>query len=258
VLNLLLVTCDRPSHPLTLAHDTLDLHGVVRFLSNFSKRTFTVTDQVKLINDFLNVRMLLRCYFAAGAHPIGVVHLTEDAGSRYLENCLGHGIRQCDRRHGKTCDESIVRFVWTFFAHFQLLLSVNVSSSTFTPQIARSNPPRPITTDDLERDRVLTQRIALFGWIQPAHLDVPVTEGSNGFLLFAQQGLFLHSTHFTTLLTKPIVELVKINHYKAPRDKLICILNCCKVIFGPFLSISNCDRHITMEIGYRPNTTLEF
>ena len=28
------------------------------------------------------------------------------------------------------------------------------------------------------------------------------------------------------------IELVKINHYKAPRDKLICILNCCKVIFG--------------------------
>jgi hypothetical protein len=23
-----------------------------------------------------------------------------------------------------------------------------------------------------------------------------------------------------------------VNHYKAPRDKLICILNCCKVIFG--------------------------
>lgn len=27
-------------------------------------------------------------------------------------------------------------------------------------------------------------------------------------------------------------ELLKINHYKAPRDKMICILNCCKVIFG--------------------------
>jgi len=85
---------------------------------------------------------------------------------------------------------------------------------TFTPQMARSNPPRPITTDDLERDRVLSQRTALFEWIQPAHLDVPTAEGTNGFLLFAQQ------------------ELVKINHYKAPRDKLICILNCCKVIFG--------------------------
>lgn len=29
-----------------------------------------------------------------------------------------------------------------------------------------------------------------------------------------------------------VAELLKINHYKAPRDKLICILNCCKVIFG--------------------------
>lgn len=27
-------------------------------------------------------------------------------------------------------------------------------------------------------------------------------------------------------------EILKINNYKAPRDKLICILNCCKVIFG--------------------------
>jgi hypothetical protein len=28
-------------------------------------------------------------------------------------------------------------------------------------------------------------------------------------------------------------EILKVNHYKAPRDKLICVLNCCKVIFGP-------------------------
>ena len=28
------------------------------------------------------------------------------------------------------------------------------------------------------------------------------------------------------------LEILKINNYKAPRDKLICILNCCKVIFG--------------------------
>ena len=66
--------------------------------------------------------------------------------------------------------------------------SPHVCFSTFTPQMARSNPPRPITTDDLERDRVLSQRISLFGWIQPAHLDVPTAEGTNGFLLFAQQG----------------------------------------------------------------------
>lgn len=66
--------------------------------------------------------------------------------------------------------------------------SSTIYFSTFTPQIAQSNPPRPITTDDLERDRVLAQRISLFNWIQPAHLDVPTAEGANGFLLFAQQG----------------------------------------------------------------------
>ena len=49
----------------------------LRFLSNFAKRTFTVNDQVKLINDFLNVsailarrRMLL---------DVRVVHLGADA-----------------------------------------------------------------------------------------------------------------------------------------------------------------------------------
>ncbi|EKM48418.1 uncharacterized protein PHACADRAFT_214810 [Phanerochaete carnosa HHB-10118-sp] len=85
---------------------------------------------------------------------------------------------------------------------------------TFTPQVARMIPPRPITSDDLERDRVLSQRIALFGWVEPHHLDIPEGPGFEGFLMFAQQ------------------ELLKINHYKAPRDKLICILNSCKVIFG--------------------------
>lgn len=60
--------------------------------------------------------------------------------------------------------------------------------STFTPQLKRADPPRPITTDDLERDRVMSQRIALFGWIEEKHLDVPEGEGSKGFIMFAQQG----------------------------------------------------------------------
>lgn len=60
--------------------------------------------------------------------------------------------------------------------------------STFTPQVAYAVPSRPITSDDLERDRVLSQRIALFGWIQEKHLDLPEGEGGAGFLLFAQQG----------------------------------------------------------------------
>ena len=45
-----------------------------------------------------------------------------------------------------------------------------------------------MTTDDLERDHVLAQRISLFGWVEEKHLDVPEEDGSKGFLMFAQQG----------------------------------------------------------------------
>ena len=69
--------------------------------------------------------------------------------------------------------------------------SNNIYSSTFTPQLAHATPPRPITTDDLERDRVLSQRIALFGWVEEEHLDIPQGEGSKGFLMFAQQGVVI-------------------------------------------------------------------
>jgi len=64
--------------------------------------------------------------------------------------------------------------------------------STFQPLL----PPPLRTTDDLERDHVLHQRILLFGWLREEHLDVPtgVQAGQGGkevkgFLDFAQQGL---------------------------------------------------------------------
>ena len=44
-----------------------------------------------------------------------------------------------------------------------------------------------ITTDDLERDHVLRQRMKLFGWIEEKHLDVPVGEGSQGVYLQVHQ-----------------------------------------------------------------------
>nr|GAT60015.1 predicted protein [Mycena chlorophos] len=147
------------------------------FLSNFSKRTFTVGDQVKIIQDFLHFI----------ARPMRESEIWKNASDAEFDNAM------------EGMEKLVMNQLYSF---------------TFTPQVAVSVPRRQITTDDLERDRVLSQRIALFGWIQESHLDVPVGEGSGGFLMFAQQ------------------ELLKVNHYKAPRDKLICILNCCKVIFG--------------------------
>ncbi|KAI8967830.1 hypothetical protein BDF20DRAFT_899482 [Mycotypha africana] len=72
----------------------------------------------------------------------------------------------------------------------------------------------PRTMDDKEKDNILHHKIKIFRWIREEHLDIPVTADNPSFLTFAE------------------AELLKINNYKAPRDKLICILNCCKVIFG--------------------------
>ncbi|KAJ7281391.1 hypothetical protein C8J57DRAFT_74492 [Mycena rebaudengoi] len=157
------------------------------FLSNFAKRTFTVSDQIKIINDFLNFIV----------KPMRESDIWKNASDAEFDNAL----------------EGMEKLVMNQLYQF-----------TFTPQVVHAVPKRQITADDLERDRVLTQRIALFGWIKEAHLDIPVGEGSPGFLMFAQQ------------------ELLKVNHYKAPRDKLICILNCCKVIFGLI-------RHLRKEEG---------
>ncbi|KAF9006165.1 hypothetical protein BDQ17DRAFT_1389729 [Cyathus striatus] len=149
------------------------------FLSNFAKRTFTVNDQVKIINDFLNfISVQMR-----------TCDVWKNASEAEFDNSM----------------EGMEKLVMNRLYEF-----------TFTPQVARSIPPRPITADDLERDRVLSQRIALFGWLEEKHL------------------IFLR--------VKEARELLKINHYKAPRDKLICVLNCCKVIFGLL-------RHLKKEEG---------
>jgi hypothetical protein len=92
----------------------------------------------------------------------------------------------------------------------------------------RQEPPGPGRRgqhqEDVERDEVLAQKVRIYKWVSEEHLDIkPVGEKGRKFLHLAQQ------------------ELLKIKSYRAPRDKIICILNCCKVIFG-FLRTSNSDQ----------------
>ncbi|KAG0147074.1 hypothetical protein CROQUDRAFT_43405 [Cronartium quercuum f. sp. fusiforme G11] len=90
---------------------------------------------------------------------------------------------------------------------------------TYTPALPEDL--QPSVTDDLERDTVLSQKMNLFQWVNDSHLDLDLNlNESDGFLEFAK------------------TELLKINSYKAPRDKMICLLNCCKVIFGLIRHIS--------------------
>ena len=55
-----------------------------------------------------------------------------------------------------------------------------------------------------------------------------------------------HKMDYTFLLLMQLAqkELQKINRYKAPRDKLVCILNCCKVISNLLLNASIAAKEI--------------
>ncbi|PVU94154.1 hypothetical protein BB561_002772 [Smittium simulii] len=80
------------------------------------------------------------------------------------------------------------------------------------------------STDDSAKDRVLKEKINLFRWLKQSHLDIPESTKNSSFIQFAK------------------TELLKINEFKSPRDKLICILNCCTVIFGLL-------KHLEGEVG---------
>ncbi|KAL5219156.1 hypothetical protein ABZP36_019840 [Zizania latifolia] len=75
--------------------------------------------------------------------------------------------------------------------------------------------------EDVKSDEELFEKMSLLQkFIQPENLDIkPEYENETSWLL-AQK------------------ELQKINMYKAPRDKLACILNCCKVINNLLLNAS--------------------
>jgi hypothetical protein len=73
--------------------------------------------------------------------------------------------------------------------------------------------------EDVERDEVLTQKVRIYSWIREEHLDIEDTVSGDA------------GRRFLDLAVK---EMLKIGTYRAPRDKVICVLNCCKVIFGGF------------------------
>ncbi|XP_011074894.1 vacuolar protein sorting-associated protein 9A isoform X2 [Sesamum indicum] len=75
--------------------------------------------------------------------------------------------------------------------------------------------------EDVKADEQLYEKMALIQqFVRPENLDIKPTFQNETSWLLAQK------------------ELQKINMYKAPRDKLVCILNCCKVINNLLLNAS--------------------
>lgn len=182
------------------------------FLNEFGKRQWMVHEQVKIISDFL----------AFIANKMALCEVWRDVSDAEFDNA----------REG-----------------MEKLVMNRLYAQTFSPAIP---PPQPIPgakprrkgaerplgpgrrgqhQEDVERDEVVAQKIKIYGWVREEHLDIPpVGESGKRFLKLAQQGtmVFAHASRSWLTLT----ELLKIKSYRAPRDKIICILNCCKVIFG--------------------------
>ena len=92
--------------------------------------------------------------------------------------------------------------------------------------------------EDIERDDILAQKVRIYGWVQEKHLDIPpIGDSGRRFLMLAQQGEAQNLSLYSTLVGPNFcTELLKIKTYRAPRDKVICVLNCCKVIFGKIMA----------------------
>jgi hypothetical protein len=173
------------------------------FLLEFGKKQWMVHEQVKIIGDFLE-------FISKKMAQCEVWRTVSDAE---FDNA----------REG-----------------MEKLVMNRLYTQTFSPAIPppepasprkgrrRQDPPGPGRRgqhqEDVERDEVLAQKVRIYKWVSEEHLDIkPVGDKGRKFLHLAQQ------------------ELLKIKSYRAPRDKIICILNCCKVIFG-FLRTSNSDQ----------------
>ncbi|KAM0343859.1 hypothetical protein ACHAPU_008128 [Fusarium lateritium] len=166
------------------------------FLAEFGKRQWMVHEQVKIIGDFL----------AFIANKMAQCEVWRDASDAEFDNA----------REG-----------------MEKLVMNRLYTQTFSPAIQAPKPipgakPRRKGGDiplgpgrrgqhqeDVERDDIVRQKMGIYGWVREEHLDIPpVGDSGRRFLKLAQQ------------------ELLKIKSYRAPRDKIICVLNCCKVIFG--------------------------
>lgn len=170
------------------------------FLFEFGRKQWMVHEQVKIISDFL----------AFISNKMAVCDVWREVSDAEFDNA----------REG-----------------MEKLVMNRLYSQTFSPAIPSPQPlpggkpkkrggDRPLGPgrrgqhqEDVERDEVLAQKVNIYGWVKEEHLDIPpVGDSGKRFLKLAQQ------------------ELLKIKSYRAPRDKIICVLNCCKVIFGGFIS----------------------
>lgn len=102
----------------------------------------------------------------------------------------------------------------------------------FSPEAVKKfgHNASPSIFEDVREDQTLLLQLEKYSWILGVHLDVDLDD-------IAQRK---HESSNQSLhhLDAAIEQLNKMNGYRAPRDKIICILNACKIIFN-CLKVSN-------------------
>lgn len=151
---------------------------VKSFLLEFGRRTWTPTEQEKIVADFR--------IFIAGK----------------MDDCLPFS--KMNTKDRAAADEGMEK-----------LLMNRLYTRTFPPKIIpmlRADGHE----EDLLRDRIFEEKMRIWGWIEGHHLDIneEYLESCKSFIQLACD------------------ELSKINQFRAPRDKMICVLNCSKVLWA--------------------------
>lgn len=162
------------------------------FLLEFGKKQWQVHEQVKIISDFLT-------FISGKMSQCDVWRNVSDAEFGNAREGMEKLVM--NRLYNQTFSPEIP----------PAESSPNKAKRKGTPGLGR----RGQHEEDVERDEVLAQKVRIYSWVREEHLDMqPFGEKGRKFLSLAQ------------------AELQKIKSYRAPRDKVICVLNTCKVIFG--------------------------
>ncbi len=180
------------------------------FLNEFGKKQWMVHEQVKIISDFLE-------FISKKMAQCEVWRTVSDAEFDNAREGMEKLVM--NRLYSQTFSPVIPSPVGN-------PRKTGTKSGRSAADMANPHGPgrRGQHQEDVERDEVIAQKMRIYGWISEEHLDIkPINEKGRNFLAMAQR------------------ELLKINTYRAPRDKVICVLNCCKVIFG-FLKNSKADQ----------------
>ncbi|XP_047320059.1 vacuolar protein sorting-associated protein 9A-like [Impatiens glandulifera] len=92
-----------------------------------------------------------------------------------------------------------------------------------------------VSIEDSKADQDISEKICLLrSFLKPEHLDIPPNFHNESSWLLAQK------------------ELQKINAFKSPREKLLCIMSCCRIINNLLLNGSMSDNHVSGADDFLP------